>query len=132
MNKASFSITVEPKATNDYWTGIALDSVLSSYSVSKDFSSVASGVQFGFFIAGHDHRDEIFKHNTYPIYQINSKSISYGYTLTNSYSDVMNTHESPVSMNYLSNRTGKIALAKIGVDTTIDGLVRDIEVIEKV
>lgn len=102
-----------------------------AYNVSKDFSKKNSNVNFLGFVGGHVHWDLVWKDASENIYQITPCCVSTAIqSATNS--DIRRTSEdgpAKDSLTAVSFASGRIALAKIGVNVTENGTARDYEVI---
>lgn len=112
-----------------------------NYSVSANFSS-AKGTFFG-YIGGHAHKDMVFKHNEYNgqycVSPISSRvfATAAGVISDSGESDYGEDIARPVNntpafncYTVVSFAQGRMAMAKVGNDTTIYGVHRDIEVID--
>ena len=111
----------EPSSENDGYSY--------AYNVSKDFSTKNSGVTFLGFIGGHTHKDYVWKDATENIYQV-SPCCSSSNVNQQKNSDISCTPED-ASLTVVSLTSSRIAMAKIGANVTIDGKLRDYEVITK-
>jgi len=103
----------------------------SSYSVSKDFSSVANGVKFECYIGGHSHRDHIWRHPTYTdqwqVSPVCANTINY-----NQYpgSDIRRTTYDGYSKDSITCAAFNnhiLSLTKLGVNVTESMEFRDFE-----
>ena len=102
-----------------------------AYTVSKDFSTKNSGVSFGCILGGHVHRDLVWKDASENIYQV-TPICATSEVNNSSNNDIARTLNDGIAKDCLtvfSQRANKIALVKLGVDTTIDAKERDFEVI---
>ena len=113
------------------------------YVVSKDFSVKNAGVQFHCWLCGHTHYDLVWKHNTYLQYCINPLGANTDYARNHvfgeggiSATDICRTDTDGPAKDSLtviafnnSRSMKKVALAKVGVDVTIDAVKRDYAVL---
>lgn len=100
-----------------------------AYTVSKDFSVKNTGVDLLGVVSGHAHRDFVFKKgNIYDITVVCANT-----SIANSTtSDIRRRDDDGLtkdSLTVMSVATGRIGLAKIGVNVTENGKPRDFEVI---
>lgn len=104
-----------------------------TYSVSKDFSSVASGVKFLCYIGGHSHRDLIWRHSVYTeqwqVSPVCANSTNYAqYTGA----DIRRTTQDGYAKDSVTCVAFNVAdreirLSKLGVNITEDMTYRDFE-----
>ena len=127
VNASNISSTVSTKSGSDA-------AYLSDYTVSKDFSQRSAG-KISAIIGGHVHRDVVWRHPTYteliqvtPMCSIttsNYNNQNCDIRLQNDYRYTKYTS----SYTSVSAADSRIALCKIGCKATIEGLIRDIDVI---
>ena len=138
---ANFSMTVDFKTYKGYDGHGA--KYATPYNVSKDFSQKSAGAKFHCFLCGHTHFDLIWKHKTYDLYVINPMYTGTVWGRTHVFgvpeyaSDIVLSTEDGVARDSFTsiafnNSRGmkKIGLAKIGNDTTVNGLKRDFDVVD--
>lgn len=104
-----------------------------AYLVEKDFSKKNSNVNFLGFVGGHTHIDFIWKDASENIYQVTPCCTTADITNAKN-NDIRRTSaDGPAkdSLTAVSFASGRIALAKIGVNVTENGTARDYEVISK-
>lgn len=103
-----------------------------AYKVEKDFGTKNSNAHFLGFIGGHTHRDFVWKDASENIYQITPCCATT--EIANATGcDIRRTNEdgpAKDSLTAVSFSSTRIALAKIGVNVTENGTVRDCEVIK--
>lgn len=115
------SLDREPSGTHDGYSY--------AYNASKDFSTKNSGVTFLGFVGGHTHIDYVWKDATENIYQVSPCCSSSNFNQQKG-NDISGTPED-ASLTVASLTSSRIAMAKIGANVTIDGKLRDYEVITK-
>ena len=102
-----------------------------AYQIEADFSNIQN-CYFACYVGGHSHKDLVFKHDTYesqyginPVCAITDSANRAG-------SDIVNTNVN--SLNYdaltcISISKGRIALARLGNQLSVNGKHRDFEII---
>ncbi len=134
INGENYSEKIVMKGDAEYLNTLSdSDGTSYYYGVTKDFGTKNGGAKFAFLIGGHAHRDLIWKHPTYNIYQISA--ICATTSVANSVSnDVCRSQEDGLTKDCLtivtantSNRS--VGLAKIGTNVTINAEKRDLEII---
>ena len=104
-----------------------------AYLVEKDFSTKNSDVNFLGFVGGHVHRDLVWKDASENIYQITPCCAATDMENAKNNDIRCTSEDGPAkdSLTAVSFASGRIALAKIGVNVTENGTARDYEVISK-
>jgi len=106
-----------------------------AYSVSADFSQKNSGVGFYCFLGGHVHTDVVWKHSTYT-YQYQVTSMATGFKEIG-IADIRKIdsiedgsgRDSILSVSLNTRPSKSITLKKIGNMRTVDGRLRDFEIL---
>ena len=119
------TLAIEPSASDDGYSY--------AYNVSKNFAVKNSGVAFFGFVGGHTHRDFVWKDAEKNVYQVTPccATVQIDSSRNNDLARTLDDGPAYDSLTAVSFTASRIALAKIGVDVTIDGKARDYEVINK-
>jgi hypothetical protein len=137
INKTTLSLKVIMGASGWHGSSATYLNTLSAggvdycYELTADFSG-RNNSYFAGYVAGHAHRDLVFKHNTYagqyniaPICGITERA-------NNANNDVARPRtddQSYDAITVISVKKNRIALSRLGNDRTINGDMRDFEVI---
>ena len=135
--KTQLSLKVVMKSANWYKADASYMNVLGdvgekyAYQIEADFSNIQN-CYFACYVGGHSHKDLVFKHDTYESqYGINPVCATTG-SGNRGQADIVNTNVD--SLNYdaltcISVAKGRIALARLGNQLSVNGKHRDIEII---
>lgn len=124
---ANYTETVSTKQTS-------AANYIADYSVSKDFSSLGAGKFLG-YVGGHIHKDIVWRHPTYEgqiqICVMTSCTTSQPNNKNCDIRLLADTYEAinSDSLTSVSFSEGRLGLAKLGIKYTLDGRVRDTEII---
>ena len=124
---ANYAETVSTKQTS-------AANYIADYSVSKDFSSLGAGKFLG-YVGGHIHKDIVWRHPTYEgqiqICVMTSCTTSQPNNKNCDIRLLADTYEAinSDSLTSVSFSVGRLGLAKLGIKYTLDGRVRDTEII---
>lgn len=130
-NKTNYSEKVAMKGNAAYLNTLSSGGLSYAYEVSKNFSTLNSGVHLLGLLGGHSHRDIVWKDATENIFQITPNCVIVDSANDRS-GDVRRTTEDGLcadSLTVVSFASGRIGLVKIGVNMTEHGVKRDYEVI---
>lgn len=102
-----------------------------AYQIEADFSHIPN-CYFACYIGGHSHKDLVFKHDTYesqyginPVCAITDSANRAGADIVNTNVDSLNYD----ALTCISVSKGRIALARLGNQLSVNGKHRDIEII---
>ena len=135
--KTQLSLKVVMKSANWYKADASYMNVLGdvgekyAYQIEADFSNIQN-CYFACYVGGHSHKDLVFKHDTYESQNgINPVCATTG-SGNRGQADIVNTNVD--SLNYdaltcISVAKGRIALARLGNQLSVNGKHRDIEII---
>lgn len=133
INGANYNEKVVMKGDAAYMNTLNDGSIDYAYEVAKDFSTKKTGVKFGCFIGGHTHRDFVWKHPTYNLYQVTPLCATTNISNATGCDIRRTENDGPAkdSLTTVSITDNRIALAKIGVNITENATLRDCEIIRK-